>query len=339
MVSDRPSRPVKSDTTSGNAPVTRDPAVAAATLRAGRLVAFPTETVYGLGASVAHPEAVARIFAAKGRPAGHPLIVHGADAGILDRYGRDVPAAARTLAGRLWPGPLTLVVHRSSAIPDAVTGGRDTVGLRVPDQPLALAMLREAGAGVAAPSANPFGRTSPTTAAHVAADLGDRVDLILDGGPCGVGLESTILDLTTVPPTVLRAGGLPAELLEEALGGAVRRTASGPARAPGMLPAHYAPSARVVVADDPASAVAEALAAGRRVAVLAGTPPAGLPRAVATLVPADPGTEGYARALYDLLRRADALGVQVVVAVPPPAGGLGDAIRDRLRRAAADQAG
>jgi L-threonylcarbamoyladenylate synthase len=319
--------------------LTGDPAAAAAALRAGRLVAFPTETVYGLGASLAHPEAVARVFAAKGRPSGHPLIVHGADASILDRYGRDVPPAARRLAERLWPGPLTLVVRRSANVPDVVTGGRDTVGLRVPDQVLALAMLRESGAGVAAPSANPFGRTSPTTAGHVAADLGDRVDVILDGGPCGVGLESTILDLTTSPPTVLRTGGVPAEVIEEVLGGPVERVASGPARAPGMLAAHYAPRARVVVADDAGPPAAREAAAGRRVAVLAAAPPPGLPAGVVTLVPPDPGTEGYARALYDLLRRADAAGVHVVVAVPPPPGGLGDAIRDRLRRAAADQSG
>ncbi|MFN8124408.1 MAG: L-threonylcarbamoyladenylate synthase [Thermoleophilia bacterium] len=319
--------------------MTRDPAVAAAALRAGRLVAFPTETVYGLGASLVHPEAVARIFTAKGRPPGHPLIVHGADAAILDRYGRDVPDAAWTLAERLWPGPLTLVVNRSADVPDVVTGGRGTVGLRVPAQPLALEMLRLVGAGVAAPSANPFGRTSPTTAAHVAADLGDRVDVILDGGPCGVGLESTILDLTAEPPTVLRSGGLPAETLDEVLGLAVERVATGPARAPGMLAAHYAPTARVIVAGDPGPVVARELAAGRRVAVMAPAPGAGVPADAVALVPPDPGTEGYARSLYDLLRRADALGVQVVVAVPPPAGGLGDAIRDRLRRAAADQAG
>lgn len=320
--------------------VTHDAAVAAAALRAGGLVAFPTETVYGLGASVAHPDAVARIFAAKGRPTGHPLIVHGADASVLDRYGRDVPTAARRLAARLWPGPLTLVVRRSAAVPDVVTGGRDTVGLRVPDQPLALAMLRETGAGVAAPSANPFGRTSPTTAAHVAADLGDRVDVILDGGPCGVGLESTILDLTVSPPVVLRTGGVPAEVLEEVLGGPVERVATGPARAPGMLAAHYAPAARVVVADaaDAPAVVARSLADGLRVAVLA-DPSVPVPGGALPLRPAGTGVAHYARALYELLRRADAEGAQLVVAVPPPAGGLGDAVRDRLRRAAADQPG
>ena len=303
-------------------------------------MAFPTETVYGLGASIALPEAVARIFTAKGRPPGHPLIVHGADASVLDRYAREVPPLARVLAARFWPGPLTLVLERSGAVPDVVTGGRETVGLRVPAQPLALAMLRDVGAGVAAPSANPFGRTSPTTARHVLADLGDRVDLVLDGGPCGVGLESTILDLTTSPPTVLRTGGLPVDVLEAAAGVALERVATGPARAPGMLAAHYAPRARVVIAEDHDAALAATAGAGdRRVAILSGSPVAGRPAPIVPLVPDEPGAEGYARALYDLLRRADALGVDLVVAVPPPPGGLGDAIRDRLGRAAADQPG
>lgn len=320
--------------------MTRDPEAAAAVLARGGLVAFPTETVYGLGASVAVPEAVARIFTAKGRPPGHPLIVHGADASVLDRYAREVSPLARRLAGRFWPGPLTLVLERSAAVPDVVTGGRDTVGLRVPAQALALRMLRAVGHGVAAPSANPFGRTSPTTAAHVLADLGDRVDLVLDGGPCGVGLESTILDLTTSPPTVLRVGGLAADALEAAAGVSLERVATGPARAPGMLAAHYAPRARVVLAEDhPAALAAVRRATGRRTAVLSGTPVDDLPDGVVPLEPAEPGAEGYARALYDLLRRADALGVEVVVAVPPPPGGLGDAIRDRLRRAAADEPG
>lgn len=317
--------------------VTGDPARAAAVLASGGLVAFPTETVYGLGAQAQNEAAVRRIFAVKGRPAGHPLIVHGADAGILDRYGLGVPPAARLLADALWPGPLTLVVRRAPTVPLVVTGGLETVGLRVPDQPLALRMMEHLGAGVAAPSANPFGRTSPTTAHHVVADLGDAIDLVLDGGPCGVGVESTILDLTGPRPVMLRTGGVNAERLEELLGAPVVRTATGPARAPGMLDAHYAPTARVLLARDAADAAATLArlhAQGVRAGVLAASP-AGLPRDARVLCPPAPGVADLARELYALLRRADAENWEVVVAVPPPPGGLGDAVRDRLTRAAA----
>ena len=319
-------------------PISADPRAAARVLAAGGLVAFPTETVYGLGAHAEDPVAVRRVFAAKGRPADHPLIVHGHDAEVLDRYGRDVPAWARALASVLWPGPLTLVVPRGPAVPDAVTGGRPTVGLRVPDHDAARQMLATLGAGVAAPSANPFGATSPTRAAHVAADLGDAVDLILDGGPSRVGVESTILDASGSTPVVLRTGGVPRERLEEILGAPVADHPGGEVRAPGMLPAHYAPRAAVQLADDPgaARARAAALAAqGHRVAVLAAGPVAGLPDGVAALHPPAVTPEAYARALYDLLRDADARGVAHVVAVPPPPAGLGWAVRDRLERAAA----
>ncbi len=313
---------------------------AIAALHAGELVAFPTETVYGLGADAENPDAVARIFAAKGRPADHPLIVHGAAADILDRYAVDVPDDARRLADQAWPGPLTLVVRRSARVPDAVTGGRDTVGLRVPDQPLALALLAGFGRGIAAPSANPFGQTSPTCAEHVRADLGDAVSVVLDGGPSRIGVESTILDVTGPVPMILRVGGLAAERIEELLGADVDRVAVGPSRAPGMLAAHYAPQARVELSCAPGDTrehVAAALTRGLTVGVIATAARSEFAGAVTFGPVAD--TDDYARNLYVHLRRADALGLDVVVAELPPANGLGVAVIDRLTRAAASRRG
>lgn len=294
---------------------------AARVLADGGVVAFPTETVYGLGAAAHAPDAVRRVFAIKGRPADHPLIVHLAAAGQLDEWAARVPASARALTDALWPGPLTVLVERAAHVPDVVTGGRPTVGLRVPAHPMALALLAAVGDGVAGPSANRFGKVSPTTAEHVLADLGDDVDLVLDGGPCTVGLESTIVDCTLEPPVLLRPGGVPAEQLDEVLGTPVQRHDSGPSRAPGMLASHYAPSCRVELAPDAAAAAALVSAheaAGRRVHV---HDPAG-------------DLAGYARDLYAALRRADVDGVDVLVVVTPPAQGLGLAINDRLRRAA-----
>jgi len=301
------------------------------------VVAFPTETVYGLGAHAEQPAAIARVFAIKGRPSGHPLIVHGADHDVLDRYARGAGRDAWRLAEAFWPGPLTLVVPRSGAVPDAVTGGRETVGLRVPDQPLALEMLRAVGAGVAAPSANVFGRTSPTTAAHVVSDLGDQVDLILDGGPCAVGVESTILDLSGDQPTILRAGGVSADAIEELLGRSVVRIARGPARAPGMLAAHYAPNALVVVtsSEQLAREYAAERATGRRIAVLTtGEFVTADPQSL-VLRPVGDRPEDFAHDLYGLLRHADAAGAEVILVVPPPGEGIAAAVRDRLERAAA----
>lgn len=295
-------------------------------LRAGGLVAFPTETVYGLGADASNEVAVRRVFAVKGRPADHPLIVHLGDAARLDEWADHVPATARTLAGALWPGPLTLLVARSERVTDAVTGGRPTVGLRVPDHPLALALLRAFGGGVAAPSANRFGQVSPTTADHVRADLGDDVDVVLDGGPCPVGVESTIVDCTVDPPMVLRHGGVPAERLDALLGRPVARVAGGPSRAPGMLASHYAPRCAIELEPDADSAVLRAAALraeGRAADVL------------------DPGVdaETYARHLYAWLREADARSLDVLVVVPPPDHGVGAAVNDRLRKAAAPRPG
>jgi L-threonylcarbamoyladenylate synthase len=294
---------------------------AAAVLRAGGLVAFPTETVYGLGADATNPAAVGRIFAAKGRPPGHPLIVHLAGGDQLERWAIRVPEAAHRLAAALWPGPLTLVLRRAPELPDAATGGRATVGLRVPDHPVALELLARAGVPLAAPSANRFGRVSPTSAADVRADLGDRVDLVLDGGEARVGVESTIVELVGPEPVLLRPGGVPVELVEEVLGVGVRRSDVGPARASGMLPSHYAPRCRVelVAGADLAGRAEELAAAGRRVAVLAPDAP----------------VEDYARTLYRRLREADEAGADVVLAVAPAPVGIGRAVADRLTRAAA----
>jgi L-threonylcarbamoyladenylate synthase len=308
---------------------------AAQVLLGGGLVAFPTETVYGLGALAADEVAVRRIFDAKGRPPDHPLIVHLPDVGALDDWADEVPGPARALANACWPGPLTLVLRRAARVPDAVTGGRDTVGLRVPDQDVAHSLLDRVG-GLAAPSANRFGHVSPTTAAHVVADLGDAVDLVLDGGPCRVGIESTIVEVLGDRPVLLRSGGLPVEHLEEILGAPVDRNPSGPPRAPGMLAAHYAPLAKFVTAEagDVVTVAADHTAAGARVALLVEQEPETVPPGVHLLTPVG-DTEGYARWLYQRLRDADSRGLDLVVAALPARAGLGAAVRDRLARAAA----
>jgi L-threonylcarbamoyladenylate synthase len=311
---------------------------AAEALRAGQLVAFPTETVYGLGADAANPAALRRLYAVKGRPDDHPVIVHLGRADALDDWARAVPPAARTLAEACWPGPLTLVLPRSSRVPDEVTGGRDTVGLRVPDHPLARRLLRTFGGGVAAPSANRFGRVSPTTAADVRADLGADVDVVLDGGPCTVGVESTIVAFPgdgAAEPVILRPGGVTPEQVEELTGRAVAVPPGITGGAPGTLASHYAPRARVVVAgaDDVAATAAAAAARGERVGVLAEKLPDDLPAGMVVLDPPHDAGE-YARVLYARLRAADEAGVDVVLAVPPAAIGIGTAVVDRLRRAA-----
>jgi L-threonylcarbamoyladenylate synthase len=305
-------------------------------LREGGLVAFPTETVYGLGADAANPDAVQKIFTAKGRPADHPLIVHIPEAGQMEEWAREIPQEARTLASLHWPGPLTIVLPRSAHAPEIVTGGLDTIALRVPGHPLALALLDAFGRGLAAPSANHHGRVSPTTAQHVREELGDAVEMILDGGPCGVGLESTIVDLSSGSPQVLRPGAVTAEMLERDLGVPVPVIEEAEVRAPGQMPSHYAPHARVIVAESAADAVREAEQAGKaglKAGVLSGEALEGLPRSVQLLeLPED--LDEQARQLYDRLRDADRLGLDVLVVVPPPGRGIGDAIRDRLRRAA-----
>ncbi|MEM1418303.1 MAG: L-threonylcarbamoyladenylate synthase, partial [Myxococcota bacterium] len=235
---------------------------AAAVLRRGGLVAFPTETVYGLGAAARDPEAVAKVFRAKGRPADHPLIVHVAHADAAPAGAARWDARAARLAERFWPGPLTLIVPKAGDVPGTVTGGQDTVGLRVPDHALARELLTAFGDGVAAPSANRFGAVSPTTAAHVALELADAVDLLLDGGPCRVGVESTIVDLSGERARLLRPGGVAAEAIEEVLGTRLASAAGAP-RAPGTLASHYAPRAALeLVAPGEEAAALDAAAAG-----------------------------------------------------------------------------
>ncbi|AKJ01443.1 translation factor SUA5 [Archangium gephyra] len=305
------------------------------TLRRGGVIALPTETVYGLAANCEDELAVRRVFAIKGRPATHPLIVHVARASELPSWARHVPEEAWRLAEAFWPGPLTLVLPRTARATDAVTGGQDTVALRVPNHPVALAVLDALGGGVAAPSANRFGRVSPTTAEHVRADLGDEVDLILDGGPCTVGVESTIVDLSGKEPAVLRPGGLAVEELERVLGRKVPVRTSATVRVSGSLASHYAPRAGVVLSEpaDVVSRVTSLRARGHNVGVL-GPPSLTLPPGVPRYdVPEDPA--GAARALYTRLREADEQGHDVLVACLPRAEGLGIAVRDRLSRAAA----
>ena len=309
---------------------------AAQLLAAGELVAFPTETVYGLGADASRDEAVRKIFAAKGRPSAHPLIVHLAPGASLDGWAADVPDAARALVAAAWPGPLTIVVAKGPRVAAATTGGGATVGLRVPSHPLAQRLLAAFGGGVAAPSANRFGAVSPTTAQHVAADLGDDVRYILDGGPCSVGVESTIVDFTRGRPALLRPGGMPREAIEAIVGPLAAAGDDAPA-APGTLASHYAPRAIVyaVSPDDVPNYVAMTMDRYGRVVVLA-------PRAAFAAWPDLPtehvmlpdDLDELAAALYATLRDLDAAGVDVVIAALPPAAGLGEAVGDRLRRAA-----
>ena len=310
---------------------------AADMLRAGELVVFPTETVYGLGADASNPLAIAKIFAVKGRPADHPLIVHLPDASHLDRWALDIPEAAHELAIAFWPGPLTLILKRQSSVSDAVTGGQDTVGLRVPNHPLALQLLREFKGGVAAPSANRFGHISPTTAAHVREEFGDAVAMILDGGPCAVGIESTILDLSGSEPRILRPGMLDTEAIGAVLGRCPEFGGQPNApRVSGSLEAHYAPRTplQLIAAADLEEAARQALDAGRRIAVLAAQPVARSHENLAWCpVSADPTQ--FAHDLYARLRELDAMGCDLILVAAPPADEAWRAVTDRLRRAAA----
>ncbi len=312
-------------------------------LIAGELVAIPTETVYGLGADAANPAAVVKIFAAKGRPADHPLIVHLAGHDAVDHWAEQVPAVAWELMETFWPGPLTLILKKQAWVPDAVTGGQDTVGLRVPGHPVALELLRRFArvkgehAGIAAPSANRFGRISPTTAAHVAEELGDVVPLILDGGPCKVGIESTIIDCSRGEPVVLRPGHISPAHLEAVLGRQPQiETSQGAPRVSGSLEAHYAPSTplRIVAGERLLDFInAQRHRGGQCAVISANQPPqAGMPHAW-RLMPADP--VGYAHDLYAALRDMDHAGVDLIVVEALPQGQEWAAVADRLRRAAA----
>jgi L-threonylcarbamoyladenylate synthase len=322
---------------------------AAAALAAGGLVAFPTETVYGLGGDALSPAAVARIFAAKGRPAEDPLIVHLAAMAELPRVTAQLAPRAALLAERLWPGPLTLILPRGPAVPLAVTAGRETVAVRLPAHPVARALIAAAGTPIAAPSANRFGHTSPTSAAHVLADLDGRIDIVLDGGPTTIGVESTVLDLSGPVPTLLRPGGVSLEALRDLLGEVAvggRAAEGGGQIAPGLLDRHYAPDSALHLCVGPPERcrawlreqAAAHMAAGRRVGLLlpdedlAGL--ADLGADVESLGPAgEPAT--VARRLYAALRALDARRPDLILARDLGEGGIARAIGDRLRRAAA----
>lgn len=319
-------------------PLGTDVRHAAALLRRGKLVAFPTETVYGLGADAFDVRAVARIFEVKDRPRFDPLIVHVADVSWLERLATDVPDAARRLAERFWPGPLTLVLPKTHAVPDLVTAGLPTVAIRVPDHPMALDLLRTIDLPVAAPSANPFGQISPTRAEHVAEQLGNKIDYILDGGACRVGVESTVLQLTGNGPLLLRPGGLPVEEIEPLIGpiAALRSpeaTTTEGRPSPGMLSRHYAPRTPLVIAS-----VAAPPPSGQRTGLLAFEPPSeplvANFAAVEVLSAAGDLAEAAAN-FFGALRRLDAQPLDLIMATPFPERGLGRALNDRLRRAAA----
>lgn len=306
-------------------------AAAAARLRDGGLVAFPTETVYGLGVAALDAAAVRRLFAAKGRPADDPLIVHVADASGLAALVAERPAIVDALAARFWPGPLTIVLRRSPLVPDEVTAGLDTVAVRVPAHPVAHALLTAAGIPVAAPSANLFTRPSPTRAAHVLEDLDGRIDMVLDGGPTPVGVESTVLDLAGAAPVVLRPGAVTLDMLRSLLPDVRLRDGAateGPQRSPGLLAKHYSPRAPLTLYEGPLNRVVDRVRADAAAAEAAG-------RRVGVLVPDDDAAVMAAR-LYAALREFDAAGVDEIFArLPPTRDGLSDAVADRLRRAAA----
>ncbi len=317
---------------------------AAQVLRSGGLLAIPTETVYGLGADGLNREAVARIFTAKGRPQDNPLILHIPDAGALSQYCTDIPAAAYALARRFWPGPLTMILPRRPLVPDVVTAGLDTVGMRCPDHPVTRAILSRAGVPVAAPSANTSGRPSPTTAAHVLEDMDGKIEGVVDGGPCAVGVESTIVDLTVTPPRLLRPGGVTLEELREVLGavevdGAVTRMLgeSEQPRAPGMKYRHYAPKAPVtVIRGAPAEAaryIRRRLADGDGVICFNEFVPLFEGHPVEPIGPASDPAE-QARRVFDALRYFDGTETERIWAMCPDPEGIGLAVSNRLNKAA-----
>jgi len=308
---------------------------AAQHLRTGELVAFPTETVYGLGADARNPNAVHRIFAAKGRPANHPVIVHIAEMHDVEAWAREFPEGARRLAAAFWPGPLTLIVPRAAQVDDTVTGGQDSVGLRMPSHPVARQLLTAfaalGGSGIAAPSANRFGHVSPTTAQHVAADLGDAVAMILDGGACDVGIESTIVAFTSANPVLLRPGGVSVDELIRVLGAAPRVPDANAPRAPGTLASHYAPRtpARIIPAE---SLTREIARTGGSAAVLART----ITRPgefAGTWIGAPISAHAYAHDLYASLRALDSVGSAIILVEDVPEDSAWLAVRDRLVRA------
>lgn len=329
----------------------QDPVImqAAAALDAGQLVAFPTETVYGLGADAENPAAVASIYAAKGRPQDHPVIVHVAPADppnlALDYWTTAIPSAARQLADAFWPGPLTMILKRAPNIPDAVSGGQDTVGIRCPSHPVAIALLqafKNGKGGVAAPSANKFGHVSPTTAQHVRDEFGDdpRLAAVLDGGQSQVGIESTIVDLSrlaTHGPVLLRPGHISAEAIAAVIDRLPARPDAAAPRASGTLESHYAPHTPVAMQDSAtlADTLARLAGAGRKVALIHYSAMPAVHAAVR--LPATP--EGFAHALYAALRAMDGTGADLILVEAPPQEGAWLGVNDRLRRAAHGSSG
>ncbi len=309
---------------------------AAETLKQGGLVAIPTETVYGLAANALDSQAVARIFAAKDRPFFDPLIVHLAEIDWWPRVASSFPPLARKLAERFWPGPLTLILPKSDAIPDLVTSGMSTVGVRVPDHSLTRKLLQLADLPVAAPSANPFGRLSPTTAEHVRQQLGNRVDVILDGGPCRVGVESTIIHVCNDEAILLRPGGIPQEAIESLIGKVALPTfvSKSEPTAPGMLDSHYAPRTRLKIVDQSADISFTDVPDRSRAGLisLAGPVPVGI--ASVEILSASGNLVEAAARFFQALHRLDQLGLEVILAHRFPDQGLGRALNDRLRRAA-----
>jgi L-threonylcarbamoyladenylate synthase len=309
---------------------------AARLLRDGALVCFPTETVYGLGTDARNREAVARIFAAKRRPREHPLIVHLAHASALDRWARTVSADARALAAAFWPGPLTLILPRADGVSDEVTGGQDSVGLRVPNHPVARALLQRfaalGGDGVAAPSANRFGRVSATTAQHVVDDFGDEVALVVDGGPCPHGIESTIVAMTRGEPVVLRLGAIPVEKIAAVLGRALDMQSPDAPRASGTLASHYAPRTPARLLDSAELREAAQRDRGTHIAVLAHST-AKPPSFEGVWFDAPAHDAAYAQELYANLRALDVLAADEIWIEAPPDGPEWSAVRDRLRHA------
>jgi L-threonylcarbamoyladenylate synthase len=308
-------------------------------LRNGELVAFPTETVYGLGANAQNPAAVRRIFEAKGRPPNHPVIVHLDDPRFLHRWVREVPQAAARLAEAFWPGPLTMVMPRSANVHDVITGGQDTIAIRVPSHPMAQQLLTAFGGGIAAPSANRYGRLSPTRAEHVREELGDAVQVILDGGECPLGLESTIVAFESDALRLLRPGSVTAAQLRAVVGDIFIGAGAESPRVPGSPPTHYAPTTpmTIVPAGEVDAHADAASVGGRRVAVLAQRLPLRAHKYV-TWINAGRRPENYARDLYAHLRTLDKAGCQQILVQAVPDGERWDAVRDRLRRAATNVA-
>jgi L-threonylcarbamoyladenylate synthase len=309
-------------------------------LRAGKLVAVPTETVYGLAGDAANPAAVAAIFAAKGRPTHHPLIVHLPSGERTTRWARDIPPAAWRLAEAFWPGPMTLLLHKSEAVSDAATGGRDTIGLRVPAHPVLRQILVELDGGLAAPSANPYQRLSPTTAEQAMQGLGGRIDAVLDGGPCSVGLESTIVDLIGAVPRIVRAGPITRKQIEDALDAPVEFPEQHTTAVPGNIAVHYQPLTPLyVIANESLRSRIAQLDANARVAVAYHSPDLAADIAhhanaiiAREQLPLDKA--GYARALYSVLHALDRSGAEAIWLERPPTAEDWRDVHDRLSKAA-----